>query len=450
MIAARMQWVNVLIAFLIAAGLGIALPAAAQDFTVHDGWLLEPVPGTFYENGIGAPTVAYDPGADEWVMYFETRFPEEAKPGCPSEWGIGRATSPDGLSWTVDPDPIIEPVDDSYYGCVVAHPVTIFDGQTWHLWFKAQQEDDACDDTAVIPPWGCDRVTGVGYATSSDGIDFILEPEPVVNVSTFGFPTVARIDGVFHLFLAYSDQANSIYEMWQSTSVDGGLSWSAPTFVLGPGTALWFEDEVYNPSLVCEDTGLYPYTLFFGGRDTEAGSLVTAGFGRAFSANSVDWFLSANNPFFEWEAVVDKDWRHWDAMRIDDDYLVFFSQKNDEEKNRVGVAYSYVGQQTSFDEAGISNRICGDDPGGPGDTDSDEDTDLDTDSDPDTDTDTVPDTDGPVTDDPGSTDGVISGGCGCQSRSNPGGCATVPPLMIPMAWVLAAVALRRRRDGSGS
>jgi MYXO-CTERM domain-containing protein len=320
--------------------------------------MLEAVEGTFYENGVGAPTVAYDTNKKEWVMYFEARFSGETKPGCPTEWGLGRATSPDGLNWTVDDAPVINPIDDSFYGCVVAHPIIIFDEGTWRLWFKAQQENDVCGDEDGDPTWGCSVVTGVGYASSTDGVNFDVSPEPMVNVSTFGFPAVAKIDGVMHMMLAYSDAANDIYEMWQSLSFDDGETWSVPSVNLTPGYAIWSEDEVFNPSLVCENEGAYPFTLFVGGRNTEEDAILTAGLGRAYSSDSVAWFLSADNPLFEWETQVESDWRHWDAMRLGRDYILFFSQKDENGRNRVGMAYTFDEQQTEFEVDRISTRIC--------------------------------------------------------------------------------------------
>ena len=111
--------------------------ASAQNLTVH-GTVLAPVPGTYYENGIGAPAVAYDPARDLYVMLFETKIPNSgawfdgsAFAACPPSvrvWGLGRATSNDGLTWTVDADPALMPIAGTDRGCVVAHPVMLFDG----------------------------------------------------------------------------------------------------------------------------------------------------------------------------------------------------------------------------------------------------------------------------------------------------------------------------------
>ena len=342
--------------------------ATAQDFTVHDSWLIEAEAGTITENGLGAPTVAYDPGTDTWVMYFETMYegPGAAAPDClAGRWGIGRATSPDGLTWTVDPDLVITPVPGTFFGCVVAHPTVIFDGSVWRLWFKAHQENTACADSGADPSWGCEAVTGVGMATSVDGINFAIGSDPIINQSSMGFPAVAKVDGVFHMLLAYSPNQNRLFQLYQSVSFDNGNSWSSPAFVLGPGYAKWVEDEIYNPSLICDENDIFPFILYAGGRDTVSTgtntNLLSAGFGQAFSMDAVNWPWNASNPFFEWDLEADppeKDWRHWDVVRVGGDHLVFFAEKDDANRNRIGMAYSFDTQQTSFAEAELSNRVC--------------------------------------------------------------------------------------------
>lgn len=415
--------------------LTLALPAfaGARELTDHPDWMLEPVPGTYTQNGIGAPTVAYDAGSDTWVMFFESRLPE-TRVGCTQGvWGVGRATSRDGLAWTLDPDPILVPTEGTFSECVIAHPVTVFDGQTWHLWFKAQQRADACADTAADAPWGCEVVTGVGYATSTDGVHFTPREQPVIALGSFGFPAVARVDGEWRMLLAYSNAANRIYELWESVSTDG-TTWSIPTSVLQPGGADWMRDEVYNPALVCEDDPDLPYTLFLGGRKTQATSsggvwsvqVLEAGIGMASSPNGVDWTLTPDSPLRLWDLSLTRDWRHWDAVRVGEDYLVYFAEKDGSDRNRVGLAYTFPDVQGGFDEGQVASRVC--------------DFQL---VQPETDTDLPPDTTDTDTTDPPEEEetptgrsGTAGGGtCGCASGGSSGVVAL--PLLL--------VGLRRQR-----
>jgi hypothetical protein len=420
--------------------------ALGQEITIHEGWLLQPQPGTFYANGIGSPTVAYDEAADQWVMFFETQFGGADNDCRVGRWGVGRATSPDGLSWTIDPNMVIEPDPATYYDCVVAHPTVLYDGTTWHIWFKAHQQNTACVDTGVPEPaWGCGAVTGVGYASSTDGRQFTVSDAPIINLSAFGFPTVTRVDGTYRMLLAFSNERNQIFELWQSVSTDDGATWSTPQFVIGPGFSDWVEDEIYNPELVCDEAAVGgPFILYAGGRDTEPSPggpprLQTAGMGRAFSTDAVTWAWDGTEALIEWNlappppALPDRDWRHWDVVRTGEHFLFFFSQKDDQDRNRIGLAYTYPDQQTTLDEGAISNRICRE-PFVPGD---ETDTPVDTDTDgPIIETELPVDTDDTdETDSPDTDDGDDDKPCGCRTTAPASGLL----LLLPLLWV------RRRR-----
>lgn len=419
--------------------------AGAQELTIHEGWLLEPAPGTFYANGIGSPTVAYDAARDEWVMFFETQHGGADNDCRVGRWSVGRATSSNGLDWSIDPDMVIAPTPGTYYECVVAHPTVLFDGTLWHLWFKAHQQNTACADTGVPEPaWGCSAVTGVGYATSTDGANFTVSAEPAINLTAFGFPTVTRVDGIFRMLLAFSNERNQVFELWQSVSTDDGATWSTPQFVIGPGFADWVEDEIYNPSLVCDETAVGgPFILHAGGRDTEPSpggppQLRTAGMGRAFSSDAVNWTWDGVDALIQWNlappppALPERDWRHWDVVRVADQFLFFFSEKDSLDRNRVGLAYTYPVPQTSLDEASISNRVCRDPNQPPPDTDT---TDTEADTDALVPTDPPVDTSVPTESDPPDTDEGDKRGCRCDAGAPAAGFFA----LLPLLWV------RRRR-----
>ncbi|HMV66100.1 MAG TPA: hypothetical protein PKA64_04575 [Myxococcota bacterium] len=420
-------------------------PARAQELLVHPEWLLEPAPGTVYQSGIGSPAVAYDRGTRTWTMYFETQIGPEDGECRVGRWGIGRATSPDGLHWTIDDELVLQPEPGTFYDCVVAHPDVLFDGSRWRLWFKAHQRSSVCLGGGEPPPWGCAAVTGVGQASSADGVHFTVDPEPAINLFSFGFPAVVQVDGVLRMLLAYSNASNGIYELWESVSIDDGASWSAPQFVLGPGFASWVEDEIYNPAMTCDPTpppGQGTISLFAGGRDTElvVGApprYASAGLGRAWSDDGVRWTWQGTEPLVGWNLTPepgvppDRDWRHWDAMRVGDEYLLFFSQRDDLGRNRVGLAYTYAAVQAGFPERLISDRICssaGADTGAP--TQGD-DTDAPTDSDA---RDTAVGGGRPVPD--AETPKPDPDGCDCDHGSG---------ARLGGAWLIALLLGRRRR-----
>jgi hypothetical protein len=423
-------------------------PAAAQDLLVHPDWLLEPRAGEVWQNGVGSPAVAYDPRAGLWVMFFETPFGPADPPGgdCRAgRWGIGRATSPDGLIWTADADLVLTPAPDTYYGCIAAHPDVMFDGTTWHLWFKAHQANTVCQNGELAPPWGCSPVTGVGYASSADGVTFSIQSEPALSLFAFGYPSVAQVQGTYRMLVAYDPVGSGAYELWSSEAPAPGGPWTLPQLVLGPGFSPWAADELFNPSWTCVDPTTAtsaPYTLYGGGRvkDGSSGVIVeqAAALGLATSSDLTTWDWDPASPLFSWNldptlGEVQRDWRHWDAVRVGDEHLLFFAQKDDLGRNRIGLAYTYDAVQTALDGASAHDRVCGAAPTA--------DTAPDTDDTPETPPEDTPADSGH---DPYPTLPVEPRGCGCASPGAP---------TSPMAALLPALAalvdrLRRARRPS--
>ena len=120
------------------------------------------------------------------------------------------------------------------------------------------------------------------------------------------------------------------------------------------GVTLWAENELFNPSLVCdpEDASLFPYESFIGGRVRAGWVLVSGGWGKAISDDCTTWPVT-ETPFFEFDGA--SLWRHWDVMRNGNAYRVYFSEFDGSGKNRIGVGYS---DAPEWDSSTISNRVC--------------------------------------------------------------------------------------------
>ncbi len=324
------------------------------ELGVFPGYALSPVPGTFYQNGIGSPTVVRRNLHDDYVMFFETNT--GTADNCPvGTWGIGVATSPDGWNWTVRGNaPVVPPRAGTYFSCVAAHPTAVLDegGTHIHLWFKGEQGNDC--DTENPPTWGCDRYTGVGYA-AMNGNNLTAPPvthnaEPIQMGDVFGFPSVTRIDGTWTMLL----QKYPNFYKATAPAPEGPWTLDAePTMEIG--ITPWSATELFNPSLICEtdtDPTVFPYTNWFGGRtrSSQWGPITDGGMGKAISADAQTWFLGAT-PF---SIANDDDWRHWDSVRVGTDYLVWYSQKDPSGKNNVGLA----GTVDQWDDTAISTRIC--------------------------------------------------------------------------------------------
>ncbi len=330
---------------------GMCSPALAQTFTRAPGWHLSPQAGTYTDAGVGSPTVVYRRRHDDFVMFFESMVAPPDADCTVGYWGISYATSPDGLSWTQAATQKLPNADGSYYECVAAHPYAVMDdnGDDIHVWFKGEQGTQACD--AGNQPWGCAQYTGVGYAKFDLNLDLASSSaSPVVDEpSKFGYPAVVRVDDTWYMMLA---KYPSFY-MATSSRPDGGWTMAnggAP--VMLPGVTTWSQDELFNPALVCEQGQVFPFQVYFGGRNYgDTWPLIDlGGWGDGVTSDAFNWFVNAA-PHFNWSG--NDAWRHWDTLRVGDERLVWFSEKENG-VNNIGFAYTTA----VWDARDVDSRLC--------------------------------------------------------------------------------------------
>lgn len=144
--------------------------ALASVFDHDLGRVLDPAGHPLTAAGVGAPTVAWDPDDELFVLFFETQVDASVAAPCSNgRWGIGAASSPDGVTWTVWDDLVVAPTPGTPYACVAAHPAVVYDGGVFHLWFKAEEGSTLPRSPAAA--WEADNYTGVGYATVDVRLD---------------------------------------------------------------------------------------------------------------------------------------------------------------------------------------------------------------------------------------------------------------------------------------
>jgi hypothetical protein len=325
----------------------IVQPAVAQEagtFIDYPTPILEAVPGTWMENGVGAPTVVWDEVSSRYLMIFETRLPE-TDPFCPvGIWGLGLATSTDGVNWSPLPSPLLEPQVGTFYSCVAAHPSAVFDAtrNSLYVFYKAERDTD-CED--------CSRYTGVGRLMvrfdaggSVIGAPSVL-PSPVLPLDTpMGFPR----------FVATSTENILLYA--QDGAIHRATSSRLRSFVpdlapvIEPGFADWAEDEVLNPTVACDGSEI---VMYVGGRDLDGWALLNAGWGRATSEDGAIWNTELDT-YFEWSD--DNSWRHWEVLPLTTgDHLIVGSEKNEV----TGVPHiTLSGTTMSWSGDDIIPRVC--------------------------------------------------------------------------------------------
>jgi uncharacterized repeat protein (TIGR01451 family) len=153
--------------------------------------------------------------------------------GYNSDWGvwqIGAATSPDGVTWTrVQTAPVLGPGGPGDWDeNHTLDPMVILDGSTFKMWYSSM-------DSA-----GARRI---GYATSTDGVNWTkYAGNPVFE----GDPGQWDDGGVHNMFVSYDGE----YDMWYSSNGQigyvtstNGIDWTrfltGP--VLSPGASLFID-----------------------------------------------------------------------------------------------------------------------------------------------------------------------------------------------------------------
>jgi hypothetical protein len=145
--------------------------------------ILKPVPGSYFELSLTFPQVLPDPSGDGSQVMFFSAFTQNST-------GIGRASSPDGLTWTPEPAPLLS---SSLSGeQILISPRVMLDGTVWKMWYSYANLADLPNCLSGCPSGStCNITTGsctptdsgdvffqfcqartriqIGYATSADG-----------------------------------------------------------------------------------------------------------------------------------------------------------------------------------------------------------------------------------------------------------------------------------------
>jgi hypothetical protein len=156
-------------------GIATPEPISIYRFTSPDGYtwamnpatpVFEPVGGTYYEGGLETPNVIYHNGV--YHMYNTVYLSN-----IPSLFKVSHATSPDGISWTMDSAPILTPdsaVD--WMSEIVAEPGALVKDDTLYLFYTA------ISNTGAV---------SIGLVRSLDGSTF-LDTTQVVTIPSDIYP----------------------------------------------------------------------------------------------------------------------------------------------------------------------------------------------------------------------------------------------------------------------
>ncbi len=324
--------------------------ASANPVFSDEGFVFTGSSGTYSAGGVGAPTVAYDSTNGQYVMYFEYKTATTPS-DCASSYGIGRATSPDGVTWTQGASPVIIPSASSAAmdHCVVSQPAIVYDEDTgvWHMLYTMAGKKPTAAATY-------NNEYGIAYATSTDGVAFATQSTPVIPKSGAKAPSMASaviLDRTLTvIYVDYPNLKKAEYNL------DSG-TWSIGTSaVVDKSKLAWTSQWALSPALICDgaldlhgwpDSHGLQYGMLFGG-DTAAG-VRTLGLG--LSTTGEDWFVSMNTT-----ASPATSLNHWDILRSGEDYLMWYSKDYSGTVKGIGLATADENADGTWDAP--SNKYC--------------------------------------------------------------------------------------------
>ena len=163
----------------------------------------------------------------------------------PDEWDLGYAVSVDGINWTRFPNPVLQRGSAGEWNAdVLATGGAMKEEGIYKMWFTG--------GTGSVSPANQNTKTSIGYATSTDGLNWIIYDDP--------------------------------------TTISAPYEFSDPVIEHGE-SGEWDSNETFSSSVINTFTG---YELWYSG--WQAGSSQNIGY--ATSLNGIEWVKHTNNPVF--------------------------------------------------------------------------------------------------------------------------------------------------------
>ena len=210
---------------------------------------------------------------------------------------VGRATSPDGVTWTKDTlNPVLLHSSSAWNAKAAWIPKVLKIGGAYTMWFTGSTSSD---------------VWQIGRATSTDGRVWVQDStNPVIAVGAPG-----KWDaGLVHTSSVLFD--GSTYRMWYTGISTVNYTRSG---IAGIGLATsadgihWIKDTLDNPVLVGGPTGAWDhwgvgecsvvwdsararYEMFYEGNEEDWFGPGTSGIGYAYSSDGIHWTKNTANP----------------------------------------------------------------------------------------------------------------------------------------------------------
>ena len=230
-------------------------------------------PNDFDYDGVETPTVIKDlnaPPNQRYKLWYAGR-----KLSCTTvqDHKIGYAYSPDGINWTKNSEnPVLVPGNSSdWFNTAVYGPSVILENGSYKMWFTAQD--------VIFNDQPTDGKGNIGYATSANGINWLVYPEPVLvagsqnnwDTAVCAEPSVIKIGNSYHMFYSALDSFDvenfQVGYALSSNGIDWVKSQQNPVLTVG-SIGKWDEYWASHPTAIY-DTQDSKFKIWYTGRDRE-------------------------------------------------------------------------------------------------------------------------------------------------------------------------------------
>jgi predicted GH43/DUF377 family glycosyl hydrolase len=237
------------------------------------------------------------------------------------------AESFDGINWNFPySEPVLSPGLPGSWDSWTVHPgAVIKDGGIYKMFYTGWSD--------TYGHWH------VGLATSTDGINWIKYPNPVLsgnnNEYQVGATSVIKINDTYYMYYT-----GGVYQQvwWISlaTSTDG-INWTkySGNPILTSNYS-WEGYGVYHPSVI-EENGAYKMVYM---------STNSNGFGFAISEDGINWTTLNSNPFF----TIENTSNHWSS------YIAYPNMIKVDE-NEIRIYYSGIPNNSAYFSVGFMKKI---------------------------------------------------------------------------------------------
>lgn len=225
---------------------------------------------------VTSPTIIFDRSTQQYMMWYIGN-------GVLDRSGLGLATSSNGIDWSWDSSNLFEVTSSWAEGGL--RSATVLEGSDgkYHMWFSAQE-------------WKGDEKIAIGYAISTDGKNWQLVQEQPVLEGEIGYwdtysvdsPSVLEINGTYYMWYTGYEKEGAEPAIGYATSTNG-IQWNKQTEpVITETVATTGTRGVEDPHVISYNNGqLFEMWLVSNTRNEQTLT-------RLFSSNGTFWQVNDN------------------------------------------------------------------------------------------------------------------------------------------------------------